>query len=64
MNPADLPWHPMDDAPTSGTWVVALADFASAAAFITNEPCLYPKAKGWLTLTEFDKLINGEDAGI
>ena len=61
MNLADLPWRPMDDVPKR-KWIVILN--ASSNAYMLEE-CLARKSdRGWLTLAEFDKLVNGEDAGI
>ena len=64
MNLADLPWRPMDSVP-KGIWVVVhrglRGDFALS---VLCDPWVGPLDVGWLTLAEFNKLVNGEDAGI
>ena len=80
MNLADLPWHPMGSVPKDGSvfvvvgheWnvsdrplIVQLAQFFNDKRIIApGRPSRSPVADGWLTLAEFDKLVNGEDAGI
>ena len=80
MNLADLPWRPMDDVPKDGTMIAVVAHewnvsdrplLVQLALFFNDKriiapgrPSRIPVADGWLTLAEFDKLVNGEDAGI
>ena len=79
MNLADLPWRPMDSVPKDGTMIAVVAHewnnpdkplMAQPALWFgkgliaVNSECSTPWADGWLTLAEFNKFVNGEDAGI
>ena len=78
MNLADLPWRPMDSVPNDGSKIVVAAFgqngekpiiahlegwFGGKFAPVSGKSSR-PWANGWLTLAEFNKLVNGEDAGI
>ena len=68
VNLADLPWRPMDDVPKDGFVIGYFGrdwnDIGGPLVNLRTPEDSDKYADGWLTLAEFDKLVNGEDAGI
>ena len=60
VNLADLPWRPMDSVPSGQAIMVFNSGVARKSFFGQNKS----DDKGWLTLAEFDKLVNREKTGI
>ena len=79
MNLADLPWRPMDDVPKDGSVIVVvghewgkpsnptgvqIAQWFVSGLIAPGREEYRPYANGWLTLAEFDKLVNGEEPNL
>ena len=71
MNLADLPWRPMGSLPKGG-YVIVIEYFNAGRTHPLIPAFVHMRhpwgangaADGWLTLAEFNKLVNGENAGI